>query len=154
MSVVLEHEQHMREAIALARRALAAGDTPVGSLIIRNGVVVGEGIESVRALHDVAGHAELIALRDACRALDTSDLSGCALYTTAEPCWMCSFAIRQTRVGSVVIGRPIPHIGGVTSRYPLLSDAEISGWQPPPRIVFGVLAAECAALGGRRPTPA
>ncbi|MGH7249151.1 MAG: nucleoside deaminase, partial [Pseudomonadota bacterium] len=79
----------MRWALELARRAMAAGDTPVGSLVVRGGAIVGEGIESVRALRDIAGHAELIALREACRTLGTFDLSACVLYTTAEPCWMC-----------------------------------------------------------------
>ncbi|HEY7877110.1 MAG TPA: nucleoside deaminase, partial [Gemmatimonadaceae bacterium] len=113
-----------------------------------------EGVESVRALRDIAGHAELIAVREACRTLGTFDLSACTLYTTAEPCWMCSFAIRQTHTGSVIIGRPTPHIGGATSAHPTLSDAAVPGWGAPPQIVFGVLEAECLALGAHRPKPA
>lgn len=142
-------ERHMRQAIALALRAIATGDTPVGSLVVRDGVVVAQGIEAVRAEQDVAGHAELIAVRAACRALATFDLSACTLYTTAEPCWLCAFAIRQARVGRVVIGRPTPHIGGVTSRHPLLIEAGVPGWGEPPEVVTGLLAGECAALGTR-----
>jgi len=84
----------MRRAIALARIALANGDTPVGSLVVHKRKVIAEGIESVKTQMDVSGHAELIAIRNACSALQTFDLSGCMLCTTAEPCFMCSHALR------------------------------------------------------------
>ena len=85
-----ERDVHfMRQAIALARRALASGDTPVGSLVVRAGSVLAEGVEAVRAGLDITAHAEIIAVREACRAAGGFDLSACTLYTTAEPCWMC-----------------------------------------------------------------
>lgn len=140
-----EDEQWMRQAIRLAQRARATGDTPVGALVTRQGRVVAEGIEAVRSTMDPAAHAELLALREACRALRSFELSDCILVTTAEPCWMCSFAARQVRISRILIGRATPHIGGISSNYPILS-ARIANWGPPPEIVSGVLAAECAAL--------
>ncbi|MGB7515811.1 MAG: nucleoside deaminase [Candidatus Acidiferrum sp.] len=140
------HEAFMKRAIELAKIALSKGETPVGSLTIRNGDILAEGIEAVKTRIDVSAHAEMIAIRGACRALGTLDLSGCVIYTTAEPCFMCSFAIRQTRVSQVVIGRLSAHIGGLSSLHPILSDSRISCWSKPPRVVRGVLKRECEAL--------
>ena len=142
-----ERDVHfMRQAIALARRALASGDTPVGSLVVRAGNVLAEGVEAVRAGLDITAHAEIIAVREACRAAGGFDLSACTLYTTAEPCWMCSFAIRQARMGRVVIGRPTPVIGGGGPPHALLLEPAVPGWGPPPALVRGVLGGECALL--------
>ena len=140
----------MRRAIALARIALANGDIPVGSLVVDKHKIIGEGFEAVKKYMDVSGHAELIAIRNACSALQTFDLSGCTLYSTAEPCFMCSYAVRQTRISHVVIGRPTPTVGGISSHHPILIDAEIPGWGKPPDIVFGFLEAECFALHSER----
>ena len=139
-------EAYMNRAIALAKIALTNGDTPVGSLVVRERKIIAEGIESVKTTMDVSAHAELIAIRNACLALRTLDLSGCVLYTTAEPCFMCSYAVRQTRIGRVVIGRATPRVGGISSNHPVLIDPQIPGWGPPPKVVSGVLESECAAL--------
>lgn len=141
-----EDERFMRRAIDVARRALAGGDTPVGSLVVRAGRVVAEGVEAVRAALDISAHAEIMAVREACRAAGGFDLSGCTLYTTAEPCWMCSFAIRQARVSRVVMGRPTPVIGGAGPPHALLLETSVPGWGPPPAITRGVMGVECMAL--------
>jgi tRNA(adenine34) deaminase len=136
----------MGRAVALARIALANGDTPVGSLVVHKRKIIAEGFEAVKKHLDVSGHAELIAIRNACSARQTFDLSGCTLCTTAEPCFMCSYAVRHTRISRVIIGRPTPWVGGISSHYPILTDAQIPGWERPPDIVSGVLEAECFAL--------
>ena len=146
LSLTRTHEAYMRRAIGLARVALANGDTPVGSLVIHKGKIIAEGFEAVHMQLDVSGHAELIAIRNACSALQSFDLSGCTLCTTAEPCFMCSYAVRQTRISKVIIGRPTPRVGGISSLHPILTDAQIPGWGQPPDIVSGVLEAECCAL--------
>jgi len=146
LTVVLTHETYMRRAIAYARVALTNGDTPVGSLVVREGKVIAEGVESVKKKMDISAHAELISIRNACFALGTFDLSGCVLYTTAEPCFMCSYAVRQTHISKVVIGRPTTSTGGISSRHPILTDPWISIWEQPPDIVSGILEAECLAL--------
>ena len=140
------HLIYMKRAIELARIALAQGESPVGSLLVRNQEIVGEGVEGVKTGKDIAAHAEMIAIRWACRALQSLDLCGCALYTTAEPCFMCSYAIRQTRISEVVLGRPSREVGGISSLHPILSDSRISCWAQPPHIVWGVLAQECEEL--------
>ena len=146
LSLARTHEGYMRRAIALAKIALANGDTPVGSLVVHKRKIIAEGFEAVKQHLDVSGHAELIAIRNACSALQTFDLSGCTLCTTAEPCFMCSYAVRQTRVSKLIIGRPTPGIGGISSPHPILVDAQIPGWGQPPNIVSGVLETECLAL--------
>ncbi|MGH9431498.1 MAG: nucleoside deaminase [Terriglobia bacterium] len=138
--------EFMRQAIRLARIALERGDAPVGSVVVCDGRIVGEGIEAVRSEKDLTAHAELKAVREACRALDSLDLAGCALYTTVEPCFMCSFVIRSAHVSRVVTGKAVPHIGGISSNHPILVDPGIPNWPQPPELVTGVLEEECRAL--------
>ncbi|MGH9588958.1 MAG: nucleoside deaminase [Terracidiphilus sp.] len=135
----------MRQAIRLAQTAGDRGDMPVGSIVVRDGCVVGEGIESVRAERDPAGHAEVKAVQQACRNMNTLDLTGCSLFTTVEPCFMCSYVIRSTRISRVVIGRAAHHIGGSTSKYPILTAPDIPSWRQPPLVVSGMLENECSA---------
>lgn len=136
----------MRQAIRLARIARERGDTPVGSVVVCGGRIVGEGIEAVRREKDLAAHAEAIAVREACHALGSLDLTGCTLYTTAEPCFMCSYVIRSARVSRVVTGRAVQHIGGISSKHPILLDPGIPNWSRPPLVTTGVLEEECNRL--------
>lgn len=136
----------MRQAIRLARIALKHGDAPVGSVVIHDGQIIADGIESVRRENDLTAHAELKAVNAACRALGSRDLSGCTLYTTVEPCWMCSFGIRTAGVARVVTGRAVPHVGGISSKYAILTDPAIPNWPPPPMVTTGILERECTAL--------
>jgi tRNA(adenine34) deaminase len=139
-------EDYMKRAIALARIAGASGDTPVGSVVVHKGRIITEGFEAVKKHMDISGHAELIAIRNACSALRSLDLCGCTLCTTAEPCFMCSYVIRQTRISKVISGGLASKAGGISSHHPILRDAEIAGWGEPPDIVAGVLESECLAL--------
>ncbi len=139
-------EHHMRRCIELAGRALDAGDVPVGAIVVRGDQVVGEGWERMHADLDPAAHAEVVALRAACEALGTLDLSGCTLYTTVEPCILCAYATRQSRITRVVYGVRAGSLGGATGPFPLLTDAASFPRRAPPAITAGVLAAECARL--------
>jgi|SRR6476661_8134614 len=149
----MSDESHMRRCLALGRAALAAGETPVGALILRGDAVVGEGREETRALLDPSAHAEVQAVRAACRSLGSADLSGCTLYTTVEPCVLCAYVVRRAGIGRVVYGVPAGQAGGATSRYALLADPELAGWPAPPEILPGVLAEECLALLRERRPP-
>lgn len=140
------HETYMRRCLALGRAALEAGETPVGALILRGDVILGEGREETRSLLDPSAHAEVQAIRAACRTLGSADLSGCTLYTTVEPCVLCAYVLRRAGVSRVVYGIPTGQAGGVTSRYAILADSELTRWPAPPEIVAGVLAEECLAL--------
>jgi len=130
----------MRRCRELAEQARSQSDAPVGAVIVRAGEILAEGVEQVRAGRDLTAHAEMIALHHACERLGTTDLSDCALCTNVEPCWMCSYLIREAGIPTVVIGVPVADIGGLTSRFPLLSDDRIEGWGPPPIILWVDLA--------------
>ena len=147
------HEVHMRRCLALGRTALDAGEVPVGALILRGDAVLGEGREEVRALLDPSAHAEVQAIRAACRELGSSDLSGCTLYTTVEPCVLCAYVVRQAGVSRVVYGVPAGQAGGLTSRYDLLADSALTGWPAPPEVIAGILDEECRALLQERVRP-
>jgi tRNA(Arg) A34 adenosine deaminase TadA len=126
--------RYMARCEELAAQARGQGEASVGAVIVRERHVIAEAMEQVVAQHDVTGHAELLAIRAACRNLNTFDLSGCTLYTNVEPCIMCSFAIRETGIEHVVIGRAVEEIGGATSRFPILTDDSIGSWRAPPFI--------------------
>lgn len=138
MSSHLQHEEYMRRCRQLAGEAVRGGDAPAGSLVLRGGQIIAEGVEGVKAQKDPTAHAEIIAIRNACAALGTLDLRGTTLYTTTEPCLMCSYAIRQTRISRVVIEKRIEKGGGVTSQYPILKDDAFPVGGPPPEIVLGI----------------
>lgn len=142
----------MRRCLALAEDSRRIGETPVGALIVREDRILGEGLEGVNALFDPSAHAEVQALRVTGRREESLDLSGCTLYTTVEPCVLCAYAIRRAGVSRVVYGVPAGQAGGVTSRYAILTDRDLSGWPPPPEVVAGVLEVECREMVKRRET--
>jgi tRNA(adenine34) deaminase len=109
------HEDFMREALAEARRALAAGEVAVGAVVVADGLVVGRGYNQPIGAHDPTAHAEVVALRDAARALGNYRLVGSTLYVTIEPCLMCVGAMVHARVATVVFGAPEPKAGALQS---------------------------------------
>ena len=135
----------MRRCLELAEIAAQAGDTAVGALIVRDGKIVGEGIERMRATLDPSAHAEVDAIREACRRLGTLDLRGCSLYSTVEPCVLCGYAIRRTGISHIFYGVPTRQAGACTSSYAILADGDLEGWPPVPEVTGGVLADECLA---------
>jgi len=89
----------MREAIGLAREGMRAGrGGPFGAVVVKEGRVIGRGANSVLSDRDPTAHAEIVALRDACRSLDSHELSGCEIYSSCEPCPMCLAALYWARV--------------------------------------------------------
>jgi tRNA(adenine34) deaminase len=143
----------MRQAIALARVAAAAGETPVGAIVVKDGEVIGTGWEHTRTDLDLTAHAEIEAIRAASRRMGSTSLQGCSIYTTVEPCVLCGYAIRRSGIIRVVYGVPAGQAGATTSVYGILLDPDLSGWPAVPQIISGILADECAeALGSRTPS--
>ena len=136
---------YMRRCLELAEIAALAGDTAVGALIVRGNDVVAEGVERSRATLDPSAHAEVEAIRQACRRLETLDLRGCSLYSTVEPCVLCGYAIRRAGIAHVFYGVPAGQAGACTSSYAILADRDLEGWPEVPQITAGVLADECRA---------
>lgn len=103
----------MNRALALAREAAAAGEVPIGAVVVRDGAVIGEGRNAPRATHDPTAHAEIAAIRAAAAALGDERLTGCDLYVTLEPCAMCAGAIVHARIARVYYAAPDPKGGAV-----------------------------------------
>ena len=138
-----DHCLWMRHALRLAQQAAAAGEVPVGAVVVKDGHVVGEGFNTPLSANDPTAHAEVLALRDAAQRLGNYRLEGCTLYVTLEPCVMCSGALLHARVDTVVYGAAEPKTGAAGSILDVFGYSQINHHT---RVVRGVLAQECAAL--------
>lgn len=103
----------MARALALASEAAAAGEVPVGAVVVKDGAVIGEGRNAPRVSHDPTAHAEIAAIRAAARLLADERLTGCDLYVTLEPCAMCAGAIAHARIARLYYAAPDPKGGAV-----------------------------------------
>ena len=133
----------MHHALALAEQAARMGEVPVGAVLVRDGALLAEAHNRPISDHDPAGHAEMIALRAAARAVGNYRLTGTTLYVTLEPCVMCAGAIIHARVQRLVFGAPDPKAGAVHSLYDVIANPRLNHavqW------TGGVLAEECGAV--------
>jgi len=105
----------MRAALAEARTAGAAGEVPIGAVVVLDGAIVGTGFNCPIGTHDPTAHAEVMALRAAATAVGNYRLTGATLYVTVEPCLMCVGAMVHARIGLVVFGAPEPKAGAIQS---------------------------------------
>jgi tRNA(adenine34) deaminase len=138
----------MRRCIALSATTPRLGDLPIACVICEGGRVIAEATNQVRHEGDVTRHAEIVAMSIAQKTLNRTNLSGCTLYTTVEPCPMCSFPIREARIGRVVYALNSPMMGGL-SKWNVLRDRAISDaipqvFGPVPEVVAGLLWREAA----------
>ena len=134
----------MNKALAIAEKALATGDVPVGAIIIdKDGLLISSGANEREANNDPTAHAEIIAIRSAAKALNNSRLDGCTLIVTLEPCAMCAGAIAQSRISHLIFGAWDEKAGAVGSVWDVIRD---------PRALYkldvttGIREAECAKL--------
>jgi len=120
MDVAYGDAHWMRLALDLAECARAAGEVPVGAVLVRDNQILGEGFNAPISRVDPTAHAEIVALRAAAQACGNYRLSGSTLYVTIEPCAMCAGALVHARVGRLVFAAREPRAGAVTSRLALL----------------------------------
>ena len=119
-------ETFMRRAIALSEQALGEpGAGPFAAVIVRDGAIVGEGINRSRANFDPTSHGEVEAIRDACGRLKTVDLSGCDLYTTCEPCTMCVATMLIAGIGRMYYGASAQQSGAIVSRFRAIASDDL-----------------------------
>ena len=140
--MMMNDEQWMTVALEEARAAAAAGDVPVGAVIVADNAILGRGHNRREVDRDPTAHAEVIALRDAARTLKMWRVEA-TLYVTQEPCPMCAGAIVNARVKRLVYGCTNPKAGAVTSLYNLVTDARLNHRVD---VTGGILATECAAV--------
>ena len=133
----------MRRALTLAAEAAAAGEVPVGAVVVLDGAVVGEGFNQPIAANDPTAHAEIVALRGAAHARGNYRLTGATLYVTVEPCLMCVGALVHARIGMVVYGAAEPKAGAIES---MTAAHELAGLNHRVTAIGGVLADESRAL--------
>jgi tRNA(adenine34) deaminase len=133
----------MRRALELARAAEAAGEVPVGAVIVRDGVIIGEGSNRPISTRDPTAHAEMVALRAAAAASESYRLTGTTLYVTLEPCAMCAGAMVHARVERLVYAAADPRAGAVGSVFNVVRNPALNHRMD---MVAGVLGDECGAL--------
>ncbi len=135
--------EYMQEALRLAVEASAAGEVPVGAVVVKEGQIIGRGYNQPISGADPTAHAEIMAIREASRTTGNYRLPNCELYVTLEPCVMCSGAIMHARIRRVIYGAQDPKTGACGSAIDLFAQphlnhhAEVSG---------GFLAAESVSL--------
>ena len=134
---------YMKEAIAEARRALECGEIPVGAVVVRGEEIIGRGHNVRSRDKSPFGHAEIAAMTEAAKKINSWRFDGCSISVTLEPCVMCSGALVQCRMGRIVFGARDPKAGGCRSLYEIPRD---------PRMYHrcgltgGVLSEECAEM--------
>jgi tRNA(adenine34) deaminase len=133
----------MEEALRAARRALEAGEVPVGAIVVCDGLIVGRGWNRNLLESDPTAHAEVMALREAGASLGNHRLGDCELFATIEPCAMCAGALVHARIHRLVYGADDPKAGAVHSVMQVLNHPRLNHRI---EVLGGVLAGRCAEL--------
>jgi tRNA(adenine34) deaminase len=137
------HDTFMRAALDEARRGFAAGEVPVGAVLVLDGEIVGRGFNQPLGSHDPTAHAEIVAMRAAAQAIGNYRLVGATMYVTIEPCLMCVGAMVHARVATLVFGAPEPKAGAVVSS---CRAHELPSLNHRIDVVGGVLEEDCRAV--------
>ncbi len=143
MKKMTEDEKYMRQAIRQAGKAAAIGDVPIGCVIVHEGKIIARGYNRRNKDKTVLAHAELLAMRKACKKIGDWRLEECTMYVTLEPCQMCAGAIVQARIPRVVIGSMNPKAGCAGS---ILNLLEVKEFNHQVEIRTGVLREECSQI--------
>jgi tRNA(adenine34) deaminase len=133
----------MARALELAVQAGEAGEVPVGAVLVKDGLVIGEGYNQPIFSCDPTAHAEIVALRNSAAHLENYRLTGCDLYVTIEPCTMCVGAMIHARVSRIIFGAKEPRAGALTSQLQLMGSSHFNhtiAWQG------GVMEKQCGDL--------
>jgi len=127
-----EHSPFLNRCLELAALAAQEGETAVGSVVVKDGKIIGEGSEKSRQLRDVTRHAEVVAILDAISG--HGDCEGATVYSNVEPCILCSYVIRNYKIAKVVFSKPCGELGGTNPAYNILTTNEINSWTKAPLI--------------------
>ncbi len=133
----------MKEALKEAHKAYETDEVPIGAVIVRNGEIVGRGYNQKETLKDATLHAEMSAIKDACKNLGGWRLPGCTMYVTLEPCSMCAGALVNARIEKLIIGAPDYKTGACGSVINIVQDEKFNHQID---VRFGVLQEDCSNL--------
>lgn len=136
-------EKYMKEAIKQAKKAGKIGEVPIGCVIVYDNRIIGRGYNRRNKDRTVLAHAEIVAIKKACKYLGDWRLEGCTLYVTLEPCSMCAGSIIQARLDRVVIGAMNKKAGSAGS---VINMFEIEGYNHHPKATYKVLENECSHI--------
>jgi tRNA(adenine34) deaminase len=143
MAARMEFDELMAAALAEARRALDAGEVPIGAVVALDGAIVGRGFNQPISSFDPTAHAEIVAIRAAAGTVGNYRLTGAVLCVTIEPCLMCVGALVHARIGTLVFGAAEPKTGAISST---VRGGELPGHNHRFEVVAGVREDECRAL--------
>lgn len=138
----MKHRDYMQQAFLLAQKALELGEVPVGAVIVHNGQIIAKAHNLRQTDQNAAAHAELLAIEQACKKLNSWRLEDCVLYVTLEPCLMCTGAIINSRLKRVVfacVDEKAGGMGGMTDLLQLPVNHK-------PDVIIGVMEQECTTL--------
>lgn len=133
----------MQAALALAQQAALNGEVPVGAIVVKDGEIIGRGMNSPISQHDPSAHAEILALRDAAKNIGNYRLVDCELYVTLEPCAMCAGAIQHARISRLIYGASDYKTGACGSVINLMAETKLNHHT---EVSKDVLAEECGVL--------
>lgn len=119
----------------LAIQSKLLGNAPVGAIIVKDGRIVSEGLELATSEKNITRHAEIEAILAALQVLTPDELKTSTLYTTHEPCLMCSYVIRHYGLAEVVYGKKVEDIGGISSEFPIIQSSHIKKWGQAPKVL-------------------
>ncbi|WP_307761445.1 tRNA adenosine(34) deaminase TadA [uncultured Phascolarctobacterium sp.] len=139
----MDHEHYMQLALAEARKAAELGEIPIGAVLVHDGQVIAAAHNMRETWQDGTAHAEIIVIREGCKRLGRWRLSGCALHVPVEPCPMCSGAIVNSRVDTVVYGCPDVKAGGAESIFNIITNPNLNHCA---EVIAGVCEEECAQV--------
>lgn len=140
---LLTHERFMAEALREAEKARKKAEAPVGAVVVRDGVIIARGHNEKESKDDPTLHAEMTAIRRACKKLGTWRLTDCDLYVTLEPCTMCAGAIIQARIRTLYIGTSDLKAGAAGS---VIDVFRVDALNHRVDVVWGVLEQECSTI--------
>ncbi|AYL97789.1 nucleoside deaminase [Mucilaginibacter celer] len=123
----------MDRCLELAMVAMLEGESPVGSVVVNNGRIIGEGCEKSRQLKDVTRHAEVVAILDALQKNESCE--GAILYSNVEPCILCSYVLRHHKIAKVVFSKYCGELGGTNEEFNIITTDKITKWAEPPAII-------------------
>ena len=142
----MDNTKYMLECIELAKQALEKGNPPVGSILVFEDKIIGRGIESGKSSGDITQHAEILAVKDALANGYRNILEKSVMFSTHEPCIMCSYLIRHHKISKLIFGVSVPFVGGQSSEFKILETENIPKWGNKPEIASGILQNECEIL--------
>jgi len=141
--MIKNDEYFMNQALLQARKALVLDEVPVGAIIVKNDKIIARGHNLREKSSDPTAHAEIIAIRKACKKIKAWRLDGCRIYVTVEPCPMCAGALLWTRIDAIIYGTKDPKGGALGSSFNLFEQKNLNHH---PQVIGGIMDRECGRL--------